>query len=73
MFELLEKNLNRFLCEKSKPYKYCNTYPFIQMCQGSCKRMKHAMYLNEDETDSGYHDFLVNKLERVQRISQILY
>lgn len=74
LFELLEsENLNRFLCEKNKPYEYCSTCPFIRLCQGGCKRMKHAMYLNVDETYCGYQDFLNHKLGRMQRISQKLY
>ena len=74
LFELLESsNVNRFLCEKMEPYDYCNTCPFVKMCQGGCKRMKHAMYLNEAETYCGYQDFLKNKLNRMQRVSQVLF
>lgn len=74
LFELLESsNLNIFLCEKSKPYEYCDACPFVRMCQGGCKRMKYAMYLNAGETYCGYQDFLVHKMGRMQRVSQILY
>lgn len=74
LFELLESsNLNRFLCEKTKPYDYCKTCPFVQMCQGGCKRMKHAMYVNAEENYCGYQDFLQHKLGRMQRMSRVLF
>lgn len=74
LFEMLEtKALNRFLCQKTEPYDYCRTCPFVQMCRGGCKRMKHAMYLNEEETYCGYQDFLKAKLGKMEGVARQLY
>lgn len=74
LFELLQsKSSSRFLCEKKQPYTYCKTCPFLEACRGGCKRMKHVMYLNEDENYCGYKDFLTSKIGSMRSISQSLY
>ena len=51
----------RFICEKPNLAETCQTCPFLSMCRGGCKRMKDAMYVDQDG-DCGYaallHDFL---------------
>jgi len=46
------------ICEREEISPYCQACPFFKMCQSGCKRMKHSMYLNQEETYCGYQDFL---------------
>lgn len=70
---LKNKIRHQFLCEKNKPYDYCEDCPFVRLCGGGCKRMKDAMYLNETATYCGYQDFLEEKLPQMARLAQALY
>lgn len=59
LFELRRtRPVTNFLCNKPELSEYCQTCPFIKMCNGGCKRMKNSMYLNKAETFCGYREFL---------------
>ncbi|WP_430601852.1 anaerobic sulfatase maturase [Enterococcus sp. DIV0724b] len=50
--------MKHFLTEPKKFSKKCEECPFISMCMGGCKRMKHSMYLDKEEAYCGFQSFL---------------
>lgn len=54
-----------FLCSRSELSDYCKTCPFVKICNGGCKRMENAMYLNQEKTYCGYQDFLNSEAENM--------
>lgn len=70
--ELFEQDVSKsFVCEKLEPSILCQACPFLQMCHGGCKRMKHAMYVNHKNDFCGYQTFLKEFLPQVQAIQKI--
>lgn len=61
-----------FLCSDSSLSDYCQTCPFLKMCYGGCKRLKHTMYLNKEENFCGYQTFLKEKYSSMREISLAL-
>ena len=52
------KIATKFLCKKDEVPSYCSSCEYYRMCFGGCKRMKDAIYVNNDATYCGYQDFL---------------
>ncbi|SET78252.1 uncharacterized protein SAMN04487821_12235 [Enterococcus malodoratus] len=68
--ELFEQDITKkFLCERSADTKLCMDCPFKNYCGGGCKRMKDAVYVDEQKEMCGYQ-VLLNTL--VPKISAIL-
>lgn len=73
LFELRRtKNAKDFLCSSTELSDYCKSCPFVKICHGGCKRMKHSMYLNEEENYCGYQDFLTESWPEIAKIVQSL-
>lgn len=58
-----------FLNNQKESPSYCLSCPFKAMCNGGCRRMKDAMYVNRDNDFCGYQNVL-NKI--VPKINNIL-
>lgn len=70
--ELFEQGISRqFICEKRELSAACQSCPFFQMCHGGCKRMKDAVYTDE-EGFCGYQQLLYAFLPEVNRIIEAL-
>lgn len=59
---------HKFLCGESVTIKSCQSCPFKQMCNGGCKRMKDAMYV-DGQGYCGYQQLLQ---EFIPKIAEIL-
>lgn len=73
--QLFEQDVSwQFFCEKRKLSATCQTCPFLKMCHAGCKRMKDAVYVDE-EGFCGYQQllqvFLPKLDEMIQAIQQI--
>lgn len=67
--ELFEQeNARRFVCEKRQENSFCATCPFKAACGGGCKRMKDAMYVDEQGAFCGYQSFLKLFLPHLEEI-----
>lgn len=70
--ELFEQDrAYNFLCNKDSLNEECYSCPFWQVCQGGCKRMKDAMYIDKDK-NCGYRQLLEEFLPRVEEILRLL-
>lgn len=70
--ELFEQDISReFLCERSQLHQKCSSCTFQQMCGGGCKRMKGAVYVDE-QNDCGYQQFLKEFIPRIDEILMLL-
>ncbi len=58
-----------FFCSRPVVKEYCKGCPYVNYCNGGCKRMSNAMYVSSNETMCGYQD-LLNKI--VPDIPEIL-
>ncbi|MGL9731065.1 SPASM domain-containing protein [Enterococcus sp. DIV0756] len=57
--ELFQQAITRdFLCEKPKNASLCRDCPFKPYCGGGCKRMKDAVYVDEQHEFCGYQTLL---------------
>lgn len=57
--ELFQQTITRdFLCENPKPASLCRDCPFKPSCGGGCKRMKDAVYVDEQHGSCGYQTLL---------------
>lgn len=71
LFELRESHpVTNFLCSRPKISTYCKECPFVTICNGGCKRMENAMYLNQEKDYCGYQDFLSDKWENILKVAQ---
>lgn len=66
-----KKNARRFICEKPNLPEKCTTCPFLNMCRGGCKRMKDAMYVDQDGY-CGYAALLTEFLPQIDHILEIV-
>lgn len=57
-----------FIQDKPPLSKYCTACTHKEMCNGGCKRMKEACYVNDKESYCGYQDFLDQYLARLLRL-----
>lgn len=68
--ELFEQPIAKeFLCEKSEVSQTCLSCSFRKACNGGCKRMKEAVYVNKKDDFCGYQEVLkqvVNPLMALQ-------
>jgi uncharacterized protein len=70
--ELFEQEISRdFLCEKPALQEKCQKCPFIQVCGGGCKRMKDAMYVDE-QNFCGYEQLLSEFVPKIDEILALL-
>jgi len=70
--ELFEQEIPRkFVCEKPAESAYCVACPFRSMCNGGCKRMKDAMYVDSCGRYCGYQSLLQNFLPQVEEMMRI--
>jgi len=68
--ELFEQDLSHlFVCEKPPLPAECQTCPFVKMCQGGCKRMRDAVYVDSNGF-CGYQQLLKEFLPNIERIIQ---
>lgn len=64
--------IQNFLSSKEKIPDYCRKCNFLSICNGGCKRLKTAVYVNNSETYCGYQDFLQNTILDMASISKKL-
>jgi uncharacterized protein len=64
--------MEHFLTEPKKLSKHCQNCSFLSMCMGGCKRMKHSMYLDQQETYCGYQAFLNSHGADIRQISRAI-
>lgn len=70
--ELFEQDItHQFICDKKHLNQECLSCPFLQFCRGGCKRMKDAMYIDENK-NCGYRQLLKEFLPRVDEILALL-
>lgn len=68
--QLFSQNVSQqFVCEKPAMPAKCMDCPFQKMCRGGCKRMKDAVYVDQNGF-CGYQDLLATF---VPKIEEILY
>ncbi|GCF94182.1 radical SAM/SPASM domain-containing protein [Enterococcus florum] len=71
--ELFEQDLSKlFVSEKPVTSSYCRSCPFFKMCRGGCKRMKDAIYVNEQEEFCGYQEVLKSFVPKIPAILAML-
>lgn len=71
--ELFEKEITReFLCSRTALPQKCTTCSFSNICRGGCKRMKDAMYVDEETDFCGYQSFLETIVPEIPRIIQLV-
>lgn len=69
LFDLREtRAVEDFICSRPEIAEYCQSCPFLKICNGGCKRMENAMYLNEEGTYCGYQDFLNSQWENIKQV-----
>ncbi|MGX6978870.1 radical SAM/SPASM domain-containing protein [Vagococcus elongatus] len=67
--ELFEQDVSKmFLCEPRDLSGFCQECPFLKMCNGGCKRMKDAMYVNKQGDFCGYQTFLKKFVPQIETI-----
>lgn len=70
--ELFEQDIShKFVCEKLAAAAYCADCPFRTMCNGGCKRMKDAMYVDGGGRYCGYADLLKAFLPQVEHLLKV--
>lgn len=70
--ELFEQDIpKQFLCSRTSLPEKCNTCPFRSMCRGGCKRMKDAMYVDENGF-CGYQSLLQEFVPKIDEILELL-
>lgn len=70
--ELFEQDLpHKFACERPVISKKCQSCPFQQMCGGGCKRMKDAVYV-DDQGYCGYQKLLQEFIPKIGEILTLL-
>lgn len=71
--ELFEQDISKkFICEKNEIQKECQTCSFQQMCNGGCKRMRDAMYVDKYGF-CGYQTILKMIILRIDEILKLLH
>lgn len=71
--ELFETDCSKdFLCSRTHLPKKCLSCPFNSVCRGGCKRMKDAMYVNEETNFCGYQTLLEGFIPQVPKIMERL-
>lgn len=66
--ELFEQELSKyFICDKPQLPNKCKTCEFKKICNGGCKRMKDAMYVDQDDF-CGYKNLLASILPNINYI-----
>ncbi|MCD5002370.1 SPASM domain-containing protein [Enterococcus saccharolyticus] len=69
--ELFEQDISQnFLCEKEEMSSECSVCPFVNICRGGCKRMKDAMYV-DDQGFCGYQYVLQNFIPKIDEIIEV--
>ncbi len=69
--ELFSKDLAfDFVCSRKELPSYCQTCPFIKVCNGGCKRMDNSMYVNKENNFCGYREFLNVFIPKIQEITR---
>jgi uncharacterized protein len=70
--ELFEQDISKdFLCEKPMQPKKCASCPFQKMCHGGCKRMKDAMYVDDNDF-CGYQQLLQLFIPNINKMLGLL-
>lgn len=54
-------------CQKELP-SYCDACPFKALCHGGCRRMKDAMYVNDENNFCGYQKVLKKVVPKIGNI-----
>ncbi|MGX7031050.1 anaerobic sulfatase maturase [Vagococcus zengguangii] len=62
----------QFVCEKPELTQMCQTCPFINVCQGGCKRMKEAMYVNKKGDFCGNQQVLKMFLPNIEEMVDLV-
>lgn len=71
--ELFEQDITKkFLCERSADTKLCMDCPFKNYCGGGCKRMKDAVYVDEQKEVCGYQVLLNTLVPKLNAILECL-
>lgn len=71
--ELFEQEISqKFVCDKPPLSALCQACPFLSMCHGGCKRMKDAMYVDEQAQICGYRSLLKEFIPHIEEILSIV-
>lgn len=62
----------KFLCERPALPAKCAACPFLKLCNGGCKRMADAMYVDEKNDFCGYQNLLQAFIPQLETINQSL-
>lgn len=69
--ELFQQDISQdFLCEKPVPAKLCSECPFKNYCGGGCKRMKDAVYADDQKNFCGYQVLLQTFILNLTKITE---
>lgn len=67
--ELRKKNvIHKFLTSRSTLPEYCSACPCKFLCNGGCKRMQQAMYVDKNGIFCGYRELLLEILPQIQQV-----
>ncbi|WYJ94211.1 anaerobic sulfatase maturase [Enterococcus sp. 9D6_DIV0238] len=70
--EMFEQEISkRFICERAVLSQTCHSCSFKQMCGGGCKRMKDAVYVDEQGL-CGYQQVLKEFIPKIEEILRLL-
>lgn len=71
--ELFQQEISaNFIYERPVQPEFCKSCPFLAMCQGGCKRMKDAMYVDETAAFCGYQHLLKLFIPSIDEILSLL-
>lgn len=71
--ELFNQPISRaFVCERPEAPQKCLDCPFLKLCNGGCKRMADAMYVDEKANICGYQTMLKAFIPQLEKINQSL-
>lgn len=64
--------MQEFLGDKKDISNYCRKCKYFSICNGGCKRLEKAVYLNDSETFCGYKNFLDNTIRDILYIAKTI-
>lgn len=71
--QLFEQEIARdFLCSRKSLPPKCHSCPFKDICRGGCKRMKDAMYVDEQDDFCGYQSLLKEFIPQIPHILRLV-
>lgn len=66
------QSMQEFLTSDKNLSNYCKECEYLKICNGGCKRLEDAIYLNENENFCGYKSFLDSSITDMLNIGKAI-